>query len=316
MSLQAFAYRKGEVEVIMIEDFDRYSGYRKWISLRNPDKQELDLIFTKFSLHPLVVEDITNPNEIPKVDEYANYTFIVTDIPEMEVDSVVIHKLSMVVGQDFLISVSDYWGIVRAVETALINKTGTISDNGPDFLAYSLLDHATDRFYPVLDDLEDIITELEDDAMTRPGKQLLPRMADIRKNLLTLRKSVWQIRNVVNDLSRGGSPYIAPSTLIYIRDIDDHITQVMDLIETYRDILASSRDIYMSAVSVSLNQVMKQLTIIATIMLPLTFIVGVYGMNFKNMPELYWEYGYYGVWVIIIAVTLIMLAYFRIKKWI
>ncbi len=298
------------------ENFDRFQGYHRWISLIRPDKQELNLVVTKFSLHPLVVEDITNPTEIPKVDEYAGYTFIVTDIPEIEEGSVIIHKLSMVLGKDFLISISDHWDTIRVIETALLNKAGNIGDYGPDFLAYSLLDHATDHFYPVLDDLEDTITELEDDAMARPGKELLPRMADIRKNLLTLRKSVWQIRNVVNDLSRGASPFIAPTTLIYIRDIDDHITQMMDLIETYRDILASSRDIYMSAVSVSLNQVMKQLTIIATIMLPLTFIVGVYGMNFKNMPELYWEYGYYGVWAIIIAVTLIMLAYFRVKKWI
>ena len=316
MSMQVFAYRKGEVEVIKFEDFDRFQEYNRWISLLHPDRQELEVIFSKFSLHPLVIEDITNPLEIPKVDEYSGYTFIVTDIPELEERSVTIRKLSLILGKDFLISISDHWDTIRAVEMALINKTNGQDAFGPDFLAYSLLDHATDHFYPVLDDLEDSIAELEDDAMTRPGTELLPRMSHVRKNLLTLRKSVWQIRSVVNDLSRGASPFIASTTLIYIRDIDDHITQVMDLIETYRDILASSRDIYMSAVSVSLNQVMKQLTIIATIMLPLTFIVGVYGMNFKNMPELYWEYGYYGVWAVIIAVTLIMLIYFRLKKWI
>ena len=316
MSLQVLAYRKGEVEVIRFEDFDKYQGYNRWISLLHPDKQELDSIFSKFSLHPLVVEDITNPREIPKVDEYSEYTFVVTDIPEYEEGNVIIRKLFLVLGKDFLISISDHWDTIRAIETALINKSNGLDALGPDFLAYSLLDHATDHFYPVLDDLEDTIAELEEDAMTTPGKELLPRMSAVRKNLLTLRKSVWQIRNVINDLGRGASTFIAPPTLIYIRDIGDHITQVMDLIETYRDILGSCRDIYMSAVSVSLNQVMKQLTIIATIMLPLTFIVGVYGMNFQNMPELYWEYGYYGVWAVILAVTVVMLIYFRLKKWI
>ncbi|CAJ35645.1 magnesium/cobalt transporter CorA [Methanocella arvoryzae] len=316
MSLQAFAYRKGEVEVVRPEQFDRYQGYNRWISLTRPEKQDIDLVVSKFSLHPLVIEDITNPREIPKVDEYAGYTFVVTDIPEIENESVIIHKLYIILGKDFLISASDHWDTIRTAETGLINKAGIISESGPDFLAYTLLDHATDHFYPVLDRLEDLIEEIEDEAMATPGKELLSKMADVRKSLLTLRKSAWQIRNVVNDLSRGASPFIAPTTLIYIRDIDDHVTQVMDLIETYRDILTSSRDVYMSAVSVSLNQIMKQLTIIATIMLPLSFIVGVYGMNFKNMPELYWEYGYYTVWVIIISVTLIMLAYFRAKKWI
>lgn len=316
MSMQVFAFRQGTVEMISLEAFDRYPGYTRWISLLHPDDQELDRIISKFSLHPLVAEDISNPIEIPKVDEYSGYTFIVSDIPEFEERSVTISKLFLVLGKEFLISISDHWDTIRAIETTLINKTNGLDGLGPDFLAYSLLDHATDHFYPVLDDLEDAITELEDDAMLKPGKELLPRMAEVRKNLLTLRKSVWQIRNVVNDLSRGASPFIASATLIYIRDIDDHITQLMDLIETYRDILASSRDIYMSAISVSLNQVMKQLTIIATIMLPLTFIVGVYGMNFHNMPELYWEYGYYGVWAIIIIVTVTMLVYFRLKKWI
>ena len=197
-----------------------------------------------------------------------------------------------------------------------MNRANGLDGLGLDFLAYSLLDHATDQYYPVLDDLEDTITELEEDAVTKPGQELLPKISETRKNLLTIRKSAWQIRNVINDLSRGASPFIASATLIYIRDINDHVTQVMDLIETYREIAASSRDIYMSAVSVSLNQVMKQLTIIATIMLPLTFIVGVYGMNFRNMPELYWEYGYYAVWAVIIAVTVTMLIYFRLKKWI
>lgn len=316
MSLQVFAYRKGEVEVVELDDFDRYGGYSRWISLLHPAEEELRRIIPKFALHPLVVEDLGNLAEIPKVDEYAEYTFIVADIPELEEGRVTARKLYVILGKDFVISLSDHWDTVRAIETALLNRANGLDSLGPDFLAYALLDHATDHYYPVLDEVEDLIAGLEDEAVSRPDKALLPVMADARKSLLALRKSAWQMRNVVNDLSRGSSPFITQATQVYIRDIDDHITQIMDLIETYREILGSCRDIYMSAVSVSLNQVMKQLTIIATIMLPLTFIVGVYGMNFDNMPELHWQYGYYAVWAVIIGITVAMLIYFRSKKWI
>jgi magnesium transporter len=191
-----------------------------------------------------------------------------------------------------------------------------LDEKGPDYLAYTFIDRATDMFYPALDNIEDVLAELEELVITNVDAQMLTRMADTRRGLLTLRKSAWRVRDVIMDMSRGSSPFITPSTIIYIRDIYDHVTQVMDLIETYRDILTSARDIYMSAISVSLNKVMKQLTIIATIMLPLTFIVGVYGMNFKYMPELQWEYGYYVIWAVIILITAGMLAYFRLKKWI
>jgi magnesium transporter len=316
MSLRAFAYRPGEDKEIPLADYSQYDGYNRWISAFNPEKPELDWIFSTFSLHPLVVEDIMSRNDPAKVDEHAGYTFIITDIPALEESRAVISKLFLILGKDFLISITDYWDIVRAMETRLINKDDRLDDMGPDYLAYTFIDLATDNFYPVLDGIEDVIVELEEGVITRIDRELLVRMADARRDLLTLRKSAWRVRDVVLELGRGTSPFITPSTLIYIRDIYDHVTQVMDLIETYRDMLTSAREIYMSAVSLSLNKVMKQLTIIATIMLPLTFLVGIYGMNFEYMPELQWKYGYYTVWAVIILITTGMLAYFRLKKWI
>jgi magnesium transporter len=316
MSLRAFAYRPGEVKEIPHAEYSKFDGYNKWISAFEPEKHELDWIFSAFSLHPLVVEDIISRNDPPKVDEHAGYTFIISDIPAIEENRAVVHKLFLILGKDFLISITDYWDIVRAMETRLINKDDTIDDMGLDYLAYAFIDMATDSFYPVLDGIEGVIVDVEEGVITRVDRELLVRMADARRDLLTLRKSAWRVRDVVLELGRGSSPSIAPSTLIYIRDIYDHVTQIMDLIETYRDMLTSAREIYMSAVSVSLNKVMKQLTIIATIMLPLTFLVGVYGMNFKYMPELQWEYGYYAVWALIILITTGMLVYFRLKKWI
>jgi magnesium transporter len=316
MSLRAFAYRPGEVKEIPPADYSGFDGYNKWISALKPEKQELDWLFSRFALHPLVVEDILTGNDPSKVDEHAGYTFIITDVPAIEEGRAVVHKLFLVLGKDFLISITGYWDIVRAAEARLFNADDTLDDMGPDYLAYAFVDQAADSFYPVLDGIEDVIVDVEEGVITRTDSDLLVRMADARRDLLTLRKSAWRVRDVVLELGRGSSPFIAPATLIYFRDIYDHVTQVMDLIETYRDMLTSAREIYMSAVSVSLNKVMKQLTIIATIMLPLTFLVGVYGMNFKYMPELQWEYGYYAVWALIILITVGMLVYFRLKKWI
>jgi magnesium transporter len=316
MSLRAFAYRPGAVKEIPSADYSRFAGYNKWISAFKPEKHELEWIFSVFSLHPLVVEDILSRNDPAKVDEHAGYTFIITDIPAIEENRAVVQKLFLILGKDFLVSITDEWDIVRTMETRVINKDDTIDDLGPDYLAYAFIDQSVDRFYPVLDGIEDVIVDVEEGVITRVDREVLVRMADARRDLLALRKSAWRVRDVVLELGRGSSPFIAPSTLIYIRDIYDHVTQIMDLIETYRDMLTSAREIYMSAVSVSLNKVMKQLTIIATIMLPLTFLVGIYGMNFKYMPELQWEYGYYMVWALIILITAVMLVYFRLKKWI
>lgn len=316
MSLRAFVYRKGEINEISPDEYRQHDGYSKWFSAFRPEKAELEWIFATFSPHPLVIEDIQTKNDPPKVDEYAGYTFIITDIPAVEEGQIVIYKLFLILGKDFVVSITDYWDIVRKRETSLINRHEGLDERGPDYLAYTFIDHATDMFYPALDRIEDDLADLEEMVITKVDKQMLSRMADTRRGLLTLRKSAWRVRDVIMEMSRGSSALITPATLIYIRDIYDHVTQVMDLIETYRDILASSRDIYMSAVSLSLNRIMKQLTIIATIMLPLTFIVGVYGMNFKYMPELYWEYGYYAVWAIIILLTAGMLIYFRLNKWI
>jgi magnesium transporter len=198
----------------------------------------------------------------------------------------------------------------------IFSKSKSLIDKNSDFLAYTLIDTAVDRFYPILDEIENSVSDIEDLVLEKPDRKVMNRMTDTRTKLLFLRKSAWLIREVLSSLERGSSAFIASKTIIYLRDVYDHIAQIMDLVETYRDILASSRDTYMSSVSNSLNEIMKQLTIISTIMLPLTFIVGVYGMNFKYFPELEWRYGYFAVWAVIIILVITMIAYFKIKKWI
>jgi magnesium transporter len=267
-----------------------------------------------FDLHPLVVEDMLNENELPKVNEYARYTFIIMDVPEHN-DEFTISKLYVIIGRDFVISQTHNWDVLRSVDATLYSKDDPIQKHGLDYLAYTLIDRAVDRFYPILDDVEDLVSDVEEKVIGKPNREIIATISDARRYLLKIRKSAWLDREVLSALVRGVSPYFTPETMLYLRDVYDHIVQIMDLVETYRDILAAARDTYMSSVSNALNETMKQLTIIATIMLPLTFISSVYGMNFRHMPELYWEYGYYVVLAIMFVLAVSMIVYFKKKGW-
>ncbi|WP_230742965.1 magnesium/cobalt transporter CorA [Methanooceanicella nereidis] len=310
------AYNIDEAIYIPLQDLDKYPDHVKWISLSSPAEDEINSIASLLDLHPLVIEDMMQGEELPKVNEYPKYTFIITDILEFKEDELIANKLYMVLGKDFLMTLTEDIDTIRFVQNLVVSKARNIIEQGPDFLAYTFLDRGVDKFYPVLDEIEDIVMEVEDLVIEQPDKWILNVMTDVRRDLLIVRKSAWLIREVISSLMRGSSPFITPRTVIYLRDVYDHIIQTMELVETYRDILVSSRDTYMSSVSNSLNEVMKQLTIIATIMLPLSFIASVYGMNFKFMPELEWEYGYFAVLGFMILLTAIMIAYFRKKKWI
>lgn len=316
MPIQVIAYNKSEAKEISLEEIPSYPAHVKWISLISPDTDEINKVSSAYCLHPLVIEDMTHEWELPKVDEYPKYTFIVMDVPDHIEEEVVIEKLFMVLGKDFLISKTHKQDIVKHSINMIFSKSKSLIDKNSDFLAYTLIDTAVDRFYPILDEIENSVSDIEDLVLEKPDRKVMNRMTDTRTKLLFLRKSAWLIREVLSSLERGSSAFIASKTIIYLRDVYDHIAQIMDLVETYRDILASSRDTYMSSVSNSLNEIMKQLTIISTIMLPLTFIVGVYGMNFKYFPELEWRYGYFAVWAVIIILVITMIAYFKIKKWI
>lgn len=315
MGVRVIAYNQEGLKEIGLDEIAAYPGHVKWISLVSPTPAEIGSVAQLYKLHPLVVDDLSSGQKLPKTNEYSNYTFVIVNVPKYD-DEITILKLYLILGRDFLISSTDYWDIVRTVDDLVYGRAQSIMKQGPDFLAYVLLDHAVDRFYPVLDDIEDMVSDIEERVIERPEKSVILQMSGARRSLLNVRKSAWLIRDVISDLERGSSPFIGRETIIYLRDVYDHVAQVMDLVETYRDILASSRDTYMSSVSNSLNEIMKQLTIIATIMLPLTFIAGVYGMNFKYMPILEWKYGYYAVWAFIIMLTVAMLLYFKKKRWI
>ena len=272
-----------------------------------------------FELHPLVLEDILNTDQRPKSEDYGAYIYLVLKMLSSGASGrdIVTEQLSVIIGENFVISFQE--GLdgdpFEPLRERLRKGTGQIRSMGPDYLAYSLLDAVVDNYYLVLENLAEKIETLEEQLVTTPTRLTLRSLHRLKQEMIFLRKSVWPLREVVGTLERRDSPLIRKETVVFLRDLYDHTIQVIDTIETFRDMLSGMLDIYLSSISNRTNEVMKVLTIIATIFMPLTFIAGIYGMNFKNMPELEWRWSYPVVLLVMIVITLAMLAYFRRRKW-
>ena len=275
-----------------------------------------------FGLHSLALEDVLNSGQRPKVESYDDQLFVVMSLPVRHADGITTEQVSMFVGKDFIVSFHD--GLTdpfELVRKRLRNHNGHIRSGGPDHLLYALLDVIIDEGFPVLEDLGEEIEDIEEVLLASPDKTTLNSIHHIKRELLLLRRMLWPHREVLNSLLRGDHALIRDDTKTYLRDCYDHTIQIMDLLEAYRDIMTSMLDIYLSSVSMRLNDVMRVLTVITTLFIPPTFVVGVYGMNFDpaaspwSMPELGWKYGYVFVWLIIIAMMCGMLIYFKRKKW-
>jgi magnesium transporter len=272
-----------------------------------------------FNLHPLMLEDILNTDQRPKVDDYGDYIFVVlktfflSDALEGEIQS---EQISVVFGPHFLLSFAEKEGVfLDPIREGLRSNQGRIRKSGPDYLAYRILDVVVDQYFILLESLGERIEFAEEKLIAQPIPATLQVIQHLKREMLFLRKSVWPLREAISYLERRESPMISEQTTPYLKDVYDHTIQVIDTIETYRDMLSSMVDIYLSSISNRLNEVMKVLTIIATIFMPLTFLAGVYGMNFKYMPELNWHWGYFAIWSLMIAIGISMLIYFRRKKW-
>jgi len=227
-----------------------------------------------------------------------------------------VEHVSLIFGRNFLISFQEDVGDIFDPVRERIRKDGKIRNHGPDYLAYALIDTIVDNYFIVMEHLEERVEVLEEELVTNPTQQSLRKINRLRKDMIVLRGVVWPLREVLSSLERSESPLIRETTTIYLRDVYDHAIQVIDTLETFRDTVSGMIDIYLSGLSYKMNEIMKVLTLIATIFIPLTFIVGLYGMNFEVMPELAWEFGYYAVWGVLIGVVIVMLTYFRRKQWI
>jgi magnesium transporter len=290
-----------------------------WINVTGTSRvKDLEKLGECFKIHPLVLEDILEEGQRPKVEDYDDYLYIVLNSirPVSEGEELAAEEISLVLGPHYLLSF--YAGdddIYAPVRERLLQAKGRIRKLGADYLAYSLIDLVVDSYFIELEKFGDQIESLEDEVVANPSPQTLREVHRFKNDMIMLRKSLWPLREVIARLERRESPLISENLSNYFRDVYDHTIIAIDTVETYRDILSGMLDIYLSSMSNRLNQIMKVLTVIATIFMPLTFITSLYGMNFKNMPELQWEYGYYGVIGIIVVIALSMLEYFRRKQW-
>ncbi len=291
-----------------------------WVDVQGLGSEDiLQRLGQVFDLHPLVLEDVVNVPQRPKVEDYEDQLVIISQMvmPKHQEDGFWIEQVSFVLGKHYLLTVQeepqrDSFGPVR--DRIRANK-GIVRKLGADYLTYALLDAVIDGFFPVLEDYGERIEDLEEEVITHPTRQTLQKIYQIRRELLALRRSIWPQREAINILIRGGSHLISSEVQIYLRDCYDHTVQVMDMVETYRELASGLMDVYMSAVGNKMNEVMKLLTVVSSIFIPLTFIAGVYGMNFNteispfNMPELNWYWGYF-LCLAVMAATAGGLVYF------
>lgn len=269
-----------------------------------------------FSIHPLVQEDIVHLSQRPKLEEFEDYIFIVLRMFYFREEGIVEEQISIILGEDYVITFQERPGdIFDAIRERIRSGKFRITKQKSDYLAYSLIDAIVDNYFIILERLGDKVGLVEDDLLANPSGEILQEIHTLKKEMISLRRTVWPLREVINKLDRTESVLLKKTTRIYVRDVYDHTIQIIDAIENYRDMLSGMLDTYLSSLSNRMNEVMKTLTIIATIFIPLTFIVGVYGMNFQYMPELKWHWGYWGVWFVMVVIALLMVSYFRKKRW-
>jgi len=288
-----------------------------WINVHGLHGVEvLERVGDCFGLHPLVLEDILNTNQRPKVEDFGDYIYVVLRMFYSEGEEVAEEQVSLILGPTFVVSFQEREkDVFDPIRERIRQSRGRIRKMGADYLAYALLDSIVDSYFVVLEKLGERIEGLEDDLVSNPAPETLQVIHNLKREMIFLRRSVWPLREIIRGLERGESALIGETTGLYVRDLYDHTIQVIETVETFRDMLSGMLDIYLSSVSNRMNEVMKVLTIIATIFIPLTLIAGIYGMNFQQMPELGWRWGYPMVWAVMLAIGALMLAYFRGKRW-
>jgi magnesium transporter len=290
-----------------------------WINVDGIHQVEiLERLGSSLTVHPLVLEDIANTGQRPKLEDYDQYLFVVLKMFRYgeQGSTVEVEQVSLILGPSFVISFQEEPSdVFDAIRTRIREGRGRIRRMGADYLAYALLDALVDSYFVVLEVIGERVEFLEEELISRPTPETLEAIHRLKRDVLLLRKSVQPVREVVSSLTRGELEMVGNSITLYLRDLHDHTNQVIDTIETFREMVSGMLDIYLSSVSNRMNEVMKLLTVIATVFIPLTFIVGLYGMNFRYMPELGWRWGYPLTWVVMLAIAAAMLAYFRRKKW-
>lgn len=301
------------------------SGVVNWLDVAGlHDVPVIEEVGHRFNLHPLTVEDILNTTQRPKLDIYDDYLFIVVRMPTYDKASgeIELDQVSIVITNNLLLTFQEKGtSAMEAIRARITGSKGRIRKMGADYLAHSVLDAVVDCYFSLLEQLEGLTEELEDEVIGDATKESISRIHKLKTKMTLLRKSVWPLRDLINALYRDDLPFITEAVYPFLKDLADHTIQIIDSVETLRDIVTGLLDVYLSTASHRMNEVMKVLTIFAAIFIPLTFIAGLYGMNFNtsispyNMPELNWMYGYPGALLLMLAVAVGMIAVFKKRGW-
>ncbi len=310
-----------ERQIESLEEILEYkdSDSTTWVIIEGlRDVAIVEKIGLQFGIHPLVLEDILNTHQRPKLEEYDNYLYIVLKslMPENGSFSVNYEQISLVVMKNFVFTFKEKTDdLLQPIMQRIRNSKGRIKSQGADYLTYAILDTVVDQNFVLIDALDETVTTLEDELYANPTHETLKKIQRIKREVISIRKHISPVRELMAGLLRSESGLIHEDTHIYLRDVSDHTIRVIESVETYRDILSSLVEIYISSVSNRMNEVMKVLTVFASIFIPLTFLTGIYGMNFEFMPELRWHWAYPALWVVFISITVGLLVFFKRRKW-
>ena len=311
-----------EIEIKSVDDCLNYKTKPTitWINVEGiHDVQVMGKLGNFYSIHPLALEDILNTDQRPKIDDFENNIFIVLKMLSYDdkKSEIITEQVSLVLGVNFVISFQEgiEGDVFNQVRERIRTNKGLIRKSGSDYLTYRLLDAIVDNYFVVLEKLGERVESLQERIIKDLTPEILHEIHELKREMIFLRKTVWPLREVVSGLQREETMLVKENTKLYLRDVYDHTIQVMDSIETFREMISAMIEIYLSNLNNRINSVMKVLTVIATIFMPPTFIVGIYGMNFKNMPELDWKYGYPAVMLLMLVIAITMLTVFKKKKW-
>lgn len=310
-----------EKELVNIEEAFKFkaSNTVTWINLNGLNHiDEIEKLGQHYDLHPLVLEDIVNTGQRPKIDEFEDYIFIVLKMMYYdESETIVSEQVSLILGENYVLSLQEAEGdVFDALRERIRQSKGRIRGLGPDYLLYALIDSIVDHYYAIIETMGNKIEDLEDNLFEGLTKEeITSDIQELKREVLKIRRAIFPLREIINRVDKSESRLIDNKTLHYFGDVYDHIIQVSDTIDIYREMIWGLMDMYMTTISNRMNEVMKVLTIISTIFIPLTFIAGIYGMNFQNIPELDYKYGYHIVWLVMIGIFIAMMYYFKRKKW-
>ncbi|PBQ31563.1 magnesium and cobalt transport protein CorA [Sphingobacteriaceae bacterium] len=290
----------------------------KWINVEGVhDIQLVEKIGKLYDIHPLTLEDIVHIDQRPKFEDYEHYVLAIMKMIFYNKEEVHSEQLSMILVKNTVISFQEPQGgdAFDIIRNRLRQAKGRVRKHGADYLFYALMDAVVDYYFFTIEKIGDKVAKIEEEIITEPRQESLIELYKLKREVIFLRKQVWPLRDMLSNLLRSESDFISPNTQLFFRDLQDHTMRIIDTVENYRDLLSGIMDIYLSTNANKMNEVMKVLTIMSSIFIPVTFIAGVYGMNFENMPELKSPYGYAAVWILMLSVMGGLVIYFKKKKW-